>query len=626
MQRVKIVIKLFVLLLAVYLLLRVVFQMMYFSADSFSFAQESGVLYWGLRMDFAAIFYSNLIFLIFFFVIAPFLPVPWQHRFAVLLFSVINLPFIALNFIDLFYYRFNLRRSTIDIFYILGDSVHSFGSLLKQYWLALLLFIVVATGFVYVVKKIVSSQKRNVTEKRYLQWLMPLVFIGVSFLIARGWESRPIVPSTALLHVDAAKQPLVNNSTLNLLYSWLRFTAKLQRKDYFTDAGLDSVYTIRRQYPQQEGIDKRNIVVIVLESFNASFFSPGPDRARTPFFDSLMNKSTIYENAFANGHESVKGIMAILGSIPPFLDEPLFISNYSGVPLKGIGSILKEEGYDTNFFLGAEYDHFNFAKLCRMIGIDNYYSKETYGHPEHNDGNWGIYDEYFFSYFANVLSKKQNPFFSVLFNISSHPPFAIPASKKAQFTIQGQLPQQNSISYVDDCFRQLFDKIKTQPWFSNSLFVFCADHTLLENVYDKSYEYKAYHIPLFVFDPKQPTGTTISNTVQQLDIVPSILDKIHYSKPFVSFGNSFFRERGEEEQFSICRKNESYQLIDSTTMTGFDERSGKIIYHYNYRTDTLLTHNLYTPGYPAIEHRGELIKGILQRFNNSLIEEKLWVK
>src|SRR3990170_35005 len=141
-----------------------------------------------------------------------------------------------------------------------------------------------------------------------------------------------------------------------------------------------------------------------------------------------VQKSMVCTNSFENGHESAKGVVAALASIPPFLDEPFYMSDYNSIPFNGIGTILKKEGYQTNFFLGADEDHFNFGKLCRMIGIDNYYSKEDYNHPEHDDGTWGIYDEYFFQNFAEKMSGNPTPFLSVLYNISSHPPFAIPAS------------------------------------------------------------------------------------------------------------------------------------------------------------------------------------------------------
>jgi phosphoglycerol transferase MdoB-like AlkP superfamily enzyme len=624
MQRIKTVIKLMLFLLAIYFLLRIIFQLQYYS--SLSIGEELKVLYWGLRLDFAAVFYLNLFFFLFYFFIAPFISPKWQQRSAVILFSLINLPFIGLNIIDLVYYQYNLRRSTVDLFYVFGDSMRSFGSLFRQYWYVVISFILFAVVFVRIVKRIVPGNKEVARQKSIWRWALPVLFTGLCFLIARGWGRRPMVPSSALLYVDAPKQPLVNNSTLNILYSWLRFSTELERKNYFKPVVLDSIYTIRRQYPQQQGLDKRNIIIFLLESFNESFFTPGSERASTPFLDSIMQRSTVCPNANANGHESSKGAMAVLGSIPSFTDEPLFVSNYSTVRMKGIGSLLKEEGYDTNFFLGAEYDHFNLAKLCRMIGIDNYYSKDTYKLPDHDDGSWGIYDQYFFSYFADVVNQKKNPFLAVLYNISSHPPFSIPASEKKKFTIPGQTAQQNSISYVDDCFRRLFDKIKNQPWFSNSLIVFCSDHTLLKGGYDNLGQYNAFHIPLFIYDPSQPKQSVITATVQQLDIVPSVLDRIHYSKPFMSFGNSIYRPDSVTKRFSIYRAGDFYQLTDSTAITGYDSRSEKVIYHYQFKTDSLLRNNLVNTGDPAILNNERLIKAILQRFNNSMLEQDLLVK
>jgi phosphoglycerol transferase MdoB-like AlkP superfamily enzyme len=623
MQRIKTAIRLTIVLLMIYLLLRIIFQMKYYS--SLSIAEEFSVLYWGFRLDFAAIFYINIPFFIFYFFIAPFLSWKWQHLLAVIIFSVINLPFIALNLVDLVYYGYNLRRSTVDFFYVFPDSFHSFGTLFRQYWFICIAFIIGSIVFVKTVKRIISKQEPS-AQIRIWQYASPLIFIAVCFLIARGWEKRPIVPATALLKMDATIQPLVNNSTLNMLYSWYRTSTTLERKNYFPPSVLDTIYTIRRQYPQQQPLEKRNVVIFLLESFNESFFTPGTDRAKTPFFDSIMQKSTVCLNAYANGHESSKGTMAVLGSIPSFPDEPLFISNYSAVKMKGIGTLLKEEGYDTNFFLGAEYDHFNFAKLCRMAGIDNYYSKDSYGKKGHDDGNWGIYDEYFFNYFADVVNQKKNPFFAVLYNISSHPPFAIPSDEKARFTIPQQSAQQNSITYVDDCFRRLFEKIKKQLWFSNTVFVFCSDHTLLKTVYNKSYQYKGWHIPLFIYDPAQPVPSVVNGVVQQMDIVPSILDKIHYAKPFMSFGSSIYRSQNEARRFSIYRAGDHYQLIDSTTITGYDGNAEKTIYHYNFKTDSLLTRNLVNSGDSAFLSRERLIRAVLQRFNNSMLDQDLMVR
>ena len=147
----------------------------------------------------------------------------------------------------------------------------------------------------------------------------------------------------------------------------------------------------------------------------------------------MVKESIVCNNAYANGMESNKGIVAILEGIPSFFDEPIYYSAYSNNKIRGIGTLLKEEGYSTSFFMGAGYDHFGFAKFSKMMGIDNYYSIDDYGNKDHYDGNWGIYDNYFLPYAATEMTKMKTPFFSALFTISTHYPYKIPDSLKNKF-------------------------------------------------------------------------------------------------------------------------------------------------------------------------------------------------
>jgi len=616
--RLKIVLRILLLLLLTYSLLRITFGMLYFNARQFDWAEYFRLFYWGFRMDYAALFYINLPFLIFFFFPSFLFSKYWQVCSSLILLSFTNLPFIALNVIDLQYYKYNFRRSTVDIFYSMPASIHSFGSLFWQYWYLLFAFLVLSSLIMYLSFRALNNLGNDKIAKPHIAWLSGVGFVALSFLIARGWQSRPIVPSTPLLYFHPSVQPLVNNSAINFLYSYIHFTSGPERKNYFSEPQLDSIFTIRRQYADSIPFNKRNVVVFVLESFSEKYFLDGPHKAVTPFFDSLRSKSVVCTSAFQNGHESVKGLLSILASVPPFLDQPLFVSNYNTIPFKGIGTILRDNGYNCNFFLGAEYDHFNFGKLCRMTGIDHYYSKENYGKPGHDDGNWGIYDEYFFDYFANKVSGFEQPHFSVLYNISSHPPFAIPGSRESQFDNPIRDKQYKSISYVDYCFSQLFQKIKTQPWFENSIFVFVSDHTFLKKKGSDLLLHEILHIPLFVYDPQKPVQRKISKVVQQMDVVPTILDMLHYPKPFMSFGNSILRNDGGYAVFNILGP---YQLIDSATITAFDEPSNKVLYRYNWLTDSSPGKNLMDDTLSVSKER--TIKAILQRFNNSLLDRTL---
>lgn len=593
--------------------MRITFSIFNFIIPSITLSTWLNILLHGLHLDFAAIFYINIPLLIIYFFVTPLLPKNYKTSSTLYIYLALNLPFIAINFIDIIYYRYNHRRSTKDFFYALSESTHSFTSLFFQYWWMLLIFILLSFALYFISAQTIKPVKTLPPVQLVHQIIAFIVYFACAGMIARGNSSRPISPSSALLYVSPEWQPLVNNSTLNILYSTYRQQSHLKHKNYLTINACDSIVPVIKQYQQNDSFSKKSIVMFVLESFSEHNLTQGKLRAITPFFDSLRSKSTVIKYTFQNGYESIQGLPALLISTPPFLDEPLYMSNYSNILYKGIGAILKNEGYSTNFFLGAEYDHFNFAKLCKMIGIEHYYSKDIFNDKTKDDKTWGIYDEYFFPFFAKISDTIQKPFFNVLYNISSHPPFNIPANRKQEFANSSD--QLNAISYVDMCFKKLFEEINSKEWFKNTLFVFIADHTLISNPLSKPWQhYKSLQIPFFIYDPSEPEGQVVTTVCQQLDLVPTILDKLRYSKPFTSFGNSIFRNN---EKFSISLLNGTYQLIDSATITGFDDQSNRLLYYYNWRTDPNLTINDTTNS--SAQRSITLIKAVVQQFNNGLI-------
>jgi len=618
-QHCTITAKLFGTLLLVYTLLRVVFFCTYFIDEQWNSTTLFHIFYWGLRMDIAALFYLNILFLVYWLLVQPFWRSVMATRVAVILFHVINLPFLAVNVIDLAYFRFNHRRTTVDIADVFSGSSHAFPVFLAKYWYLLLMFIVLCIVFIrYSVKWMMQPVEHKRFSKVY--FIFSCILLVVWGGVSRGFAKRPILTSTPLLYVDAVYQPVVNNSTFNLLYSIVRKQTTLEPKQFFSDAALDTLCSIHHQYPQTQSFQKKNVVVFVMESFSKELFSGHAQQSKMPFIDSLMQHSTVCNNAFANALESNKGLSAILASLPDVMDEPIYMSNYSSMPFRGIGHILKGEGYSTNFFMGTEYDHFGFARLCKMVGIDNYYSRDTYGsHPEQFDGAWGIYDEYFLQYFADVSKRQQQPFFSVFFNLSTHYPYHMPKSTEPLVRVPGQKDFQDAATYFDYSLAKLFQGIQQQPWFRNTLFVFIADHGLRYVIHSAN-RYTEARIPFFMYDPQNPVHQSIDVVCNQLDVMPTILDQLHYSGRFITFGKSIYRK---SNGFSLNRLNGVYQYFDSAYLVGYDEGQNKVLYQYNFRQDSALLQNQLPAGEKEAMQRINPMKAVLQRFNNSLINNKL---
>ncbi len=627
MQKIRKAAALIVFLLLLYALLRLLFYTMYFSQDSMLFKDRWLVLYWGLRIDFTGIFYANLVFFIYYFLLHSWLTAKWQKPVAVTLLSLINLPLLAINIIDLAYYKFNFRRSTVDLFRVLPGSFQAIGAFWKSWWYLFLLFVLLAVLLVIVFNRF--AQHYEPGQNYVAGNLLPGIgFLLAAAVLARGMASRPIIPSTPLLYLAPRYQPLATNSTMTVLYSLLKKQTTLKEKNYFHGASPDSLFSARQQLYPAADFNKMNVVVFVLESFAKEYIDrKDPLHAQTPFLDSLMNESIVCSNAYANGLESNKGLVAILAGIPPFFDEPFYYSSYSNNNFRGLGTLLKEQGYNTNFFMGTPYDHFGFARFAHMLGIENYYSMDDYGNKKHYDGNWGIYDHYFLPYVARQLVKKNNPFLSVVFTVSTHFPYTLPDTLKARFTIPGQGVEQNSMSYLDYSLRLFFDQVKNEPWYANTLFVFSADHNLYWHAKDKSSLYKAYRIPIFFHLPGQRKYKEINSTVQQMDIVPSVLDLLHYSRPFMSFGKSVFDTLSPRA--AIGNYGDIYQLIGPSYIFGYNEKTEQPAYLYNLKADTGLEKNLLVKGQlpdtNAIKIE-EHLKAIIQYFNYSMIKNKLYVK
>lgn len=116
---------------------------------------------------------------------------------------------------------------------------------------------------------------------------------------------------------------------------------------------------------------KKNVVVIIIESFGREYiggFNKWLDGGRykgyTPFVDSLMQHSATYQYSFCNGRKSIDGMPSVLSSIPMFI-EPFFLTSASMNNVSGLAGELKEEGYYSAFFHGAENGSMGFQAFAR---------------------------------------------------------------------------------------------------------------------------------------------------------------------------------------------------------------------------------------------------------------------
>lgn len=547
-------------------------------------------------------------------------------------FIIGNSAAVGLNCVDIGYYRFGKHRANLDLDFVIRDSLPSFKSVLGGYAPLLLLFIVLVFVVVRIARLLpdTGTDRRATTRSAIFLFLRQALLILV-VLFSFGWigSGRPVMPSTPLLSIPPITLPIAQNSFLTLAYSYLHHSHELRPVNYLPgDEAARLAPTSNRLSPPAQDTGRKNVVLFILESFSRCYLIPGdPQKANTPFLDSLLRKSLFFPHSFANGFTSNQGIVAILGGLPALMDEPFFYSEYANTPLRSIGNILREKHYNTNFFMGAGRDHFGFGTFAHMAGLDHTYWQNDFNDERAYDGNWGIFDEPFFQYGAHLLSEKQEPFFGVFFTISAHPPFTIPEQLRPRFADPAKTPAQQSIAYVDYALRGFFNTCRDKPWFRNTLFVFCADHWLDPNFGNTPFScLNVCTIPMFIFDPAHDKGDWRQTVAGQVDLAPTVLDKLGYRGTYTGFGRSLLDTTiADSDRYVINRLGETYQLITDEYILGFDIAQDKSSYLYHYAIDSACKNDLLKrgDGEPARKRLEKLVRANIQSYRAALTRRSL---
>jgi phosphoglycerol transferase MdoB-like AlkP superfamily enzyme len=613
-----------VLFLGIFMFMRLVF--VYHNRDiqpiSRNLWENIQIIYWGFRYDlFSAIIFLSPVFLLSIITfLVPSLKLKEKlFKIETCVFFLITIFITTIMAVDVAYFRYNGRRSTVEVFSLFEHSKSAFVSFIKGYneLIVLLAIIILCLGYIY--KKLISKPEFNLSLK---QWIISGVVMFLIIFIGIGNKKRPLQPKTATYFVSSKYTSIITNTPLTLLYSLYRKQSVLTSKNYMSDKEARQIAPIFHSFKGKE-FKKKNVVIFVLESFSREYLIDGHiNRARTPFLDSLMQRSIIFENAYANATTSTYGIMCILGGLPAFMDEPYFSSIYSQNKFLGIGDMLKKEGYTSSFFFGAEDDHFGFRKKMALLGIDNYYSQEQLAnYMDYHDGSWGVYDHVYFNFAAQELKKQPKPIFSTIFNISSHYPYKIPSNIKENMA-EGRLPSIQSIEYVDYALRKFFANISNEPWYKETVFLFIADHwAKIPGIIENSMVGK-YQIPAFMYMPAHSKQIVVKEIFQQLDVLPSILDTLGYRGRMMSFGKSIF-DQTVDYRYTINEYENVFQIIDNTYVLTYNEKLEKSTSLFNHEEDKYLTKNLIKE-HPEIANKMEkYVKANIQMYNNSLIDNKL---
>lgn len=635
----------FLIMMIVYMLTRWVFYYMniqYFQDVTFN---EMMTISWGgLRFDLSALCYLNLLC-----VVLQFVPVKKRHtvkyqRIVKIIFLIINIVGVVVNLADIVYFEFGGRRTTWTIFSEFGNESNLgkiFLNSITEYWKVWLFGIAMIAAIIFFyynpIKK--DRPKDSYPKNKVYYTIHSAVFLlALLFTIAglRGGlalKMHPMRQDSAELY---CKNPIEAAIVLNTPFTMITSMHKKGYKDpqFFKKEELDGIFNpIKNQHPKGGEMHKLNVVVFLLESFSmeySGFYNKDKDGGKyqgyTPFLDSLLTQSYSFKYSFANGSRSVDCMPASFAGIPRYID-PYCYYIYSNNALQALPQMLKDEGYNTAFFHGAPNTTLGFKAFTNSIGFEHYYGLDEYNNDKDFDGTWAIFDEPYLQYFANKtneIAQQDKPFFVTVFTASSHDPFKVPEKYKNIFN-RGEIPIHKVISYADYSIKRFFEKVKNEPWFKNTIFVFSADHCGIACRDDYNTDMGRFLIPIFFFTPggQLPVMCDTSRLVQQIDITPSLLGLLNYQKAFFSFGKDVFDTDPNYVNYVFNDRNGTSMYYLDDLMIEY--RNNTLIGIYEYKKDFSLMHNLIgrKKDFKQLPFMQRQMEAILQQYITRMKENRL---
>ena len=321
----------------------------------------------------------------------------------------------------------------------------------------------------------------------------------------------------------------------------------------------------KRQIRDDRPAEKKNIVLITVESLSADFLSRYGGEGITPSLDTLMEKSLVFDNLFATGNRTVRGLEAVTLCIPPSSGESLVkrpgISGFFST-----GQVLRDQGYTTSFLYGGDSYFDNMGAFFSACGYD-VVDKGDYDQDAIIFSNiWGTSDEdsyreamaLFDGYHASG-----RPFFTHIMTISNHRPYTYPDGR---ISYEGNpMSRKAAVKYTDWAIGDFLAKASLKPWFSNTVFVILADHCA-SSAGKTSLPLECYHIPALIYSPGFIEPQTVGKVCSQIDLMPTLFSLLHFSYDSCFYGQDILSPEFKERAFMATYQDLGYYSEDILTV------------------------------------------------------------
>lgn len=361
-------------------------------------------------------------------------------------------------------------------------------------------------------------------------------------------------------HLDYAKfyRTLPDDQAFRLVREGL----KTPDATYISEDPHDLTRAIRRVGPERH----LNVVLISVESLSGDYLGTfGSKENITPYLDSLVSQSLFFDNLYANGTRTVRGLEALSLSVPPTPGDSL-LKEHNNENLLSLANIFNDRGYQSDFVYGGygEFDNMNY-----FFGHNGYRTVDRRDIPKgatiHSENVWGVADEDLYTLALKQMDDAHaagKPFFLHIMTTSNHRPYTFPAGRVSQ----ANQTRAGAVAYTDWSIGDFIKRARAKSYFDDTVFVITADHCA-SSAGKTSVPINRYHVPLWIYAPKHIQPQRVERLMGQVDIAPTVLGLLNFSYRSRFFGYDLFQlEPGRERAFPATYEKLGYLHNDVLTV------------------------------------------------------------
>jgi phosphoglycerol transferase MdoB-like AlkP superfamily enzyme len=349
------------------------------------------------------------------------------------------------------------------------------------YWQLIVLLMVeigVVAGSILLYHFLFKTNKKQTKQK---WWSVPILITYGALLIIPmrgGLHTTPINLSSVYFSANL----YANHAAINphwsffnrLIYSETDMKRLAFMEDYLCDAIMQNT-SQEEELPtfiKSQNNKPINVIVVILESFsNKVIESLGGAPNITPNFNKLAQEGILFNNFYATGDRSDKGIAALLASYPAMVG-PYSILHFPEkiAHLDFLSKYFMQNNYETHFYYAGEVDFYNTKALVLHSEYDHLISVKDFPASARQQ-KWGVPDRLFYKRIIQDIETFSTPFFLATYSISSHSPYDIPDIPKKNY--------ENAIRYSDQCLGEFVTQLKQSACWDNTLLILTSDHGVL---------------------------------------------------------------------------------------------------------------------------------------------------